>query len=74
MSASDGQRKYSRLGAAVWVLIYGGLLALCLSLFLSPQAASLRVAFQYGGGLAVAIGIVLIAIRARLIKSSSSKQ
>lgn len=57
-----------RLTAAIWVLIYGGLLAICLSLFFVPNGASLRIGFLSFGGLALVSGIVLIVVRARLSK------
>ena len=65
----DATHKRGRFHAAIWILIYGGLLAISLGLFVEPQAAAMRVVFLYGGGLAVLAGIVLIVIRSRQTKS-----
>ena len=55
-----------RFDTRIWVLIYAGLSAVCLSLFLPQQAASLSLVLLTGGGLAVVAGIALIVIRSRL--------
>ncbi|HSN33541.1 MAG TPA: hypothetical protein VLU41_12715 [Ideonella sp.] len=62
--------KPARLDALIWSLVYGGLIAACLGIFLlrefgdegGPLAAVLFVA----GGLAVIAGMALIVVRARL--------
>lgn len=71
MSASetDAAHQRGRIHAAIWILIYGGLVAISLGLFFEPQAGVLRTAFLAGGGLAVLTGIVLIVIRSRQVKS-----
>jgi len=73
MSASepgaDAANNRGRFHAAIWILIYGGLVAISLGLFFEPQAGVLRTAFLAGGSLAVLAGIVLIVIRSRQVKS-----
>jgi len=49
-----------------WILIYGGLLALVLGMFLERQDRTLGDTFQMGGtGVAVA-GAILIWVRSRM--------
>lgn len=55
-----------RLQNLVWVLIYGGLLSLVLSLFLPPQESVTAAALQLAGVLGVLFGVVLIYVRSRL--------
>ena len=59
-----------RLHKLIWVLIYGGLLTLVLGLATGRSDAalgwSLALGGGLGGGLAAAVGVVLIAVRARL--------
>nr|WP_316638447.1 hypothetical protein [uncultured Roseateles sp.] len=70
MTASDPSPEthpdHGRLHTTIWVLIYGGLLAVCLSLFLPREAELLSLGFLSGGGLAVAVGAVLLVIRSRM--------
>lgn len=50
----------------VWVLIYGGLLALGLGLAMQQQgAAAAGWVLVVGGGLVAAVGVVLIWLRSR---------
>ena len=60
-------RTLQRLQVLIWVLIYGGLLALVLGIATQrtgdAAAGWLLVA---GGGAAAAIGVALIAVRSRL--------
>ncbi len=49
----------------VWVLIYGGLLVVCLSLFLGRQGSPLAWPLGIAGALAALVGAVLIVVRAR---------
>lgn len=49
-----------------WVLIYGGLLLLCLGIFVVPGDAGLGYALCAVGVVLAAGGVVLIARRARL--------
>lgn len=55
-----------RLHKLIWVLIYGGLLTLVLGLATERSDADLGWSLVLGGGLAAAVGVVLIAVRARL--------
>ena len=55
-----------RLHNLIWVLIYGGLLTLVLGLATGRSDAALGWSLVLGGGLAAAVGVVLIAVRARL--------
>lgn len=50
----------------VWVLIYGGLLALCLGFFVLVRGGTLGWPLLVLGGLGVALGVILIAVRARM--------
>lgn len=50
----------------IWVLIYGGLLSLCLGFFVARGAAALGGGLMLAGGVAAAIGVVLIFVRARM--------
>ena len=50
----------------VWILIYGGLLAVSLGWFVEPANAAPGMALMVGGGMLAAIGVVLIFVRARL--------
>jgi uncharacterized membrane protein HdeD (DUF308 family) len=55
-----------RLERLIWVLIYGGLLAIVLGLFLDRQASQDASLFYQFGGLTVLAGVVLIYVRSRL--------
>ena len=59
-------RTLQRLQTLIWVLIYGGLLTLVLGLATGRSDAALGWSLVLGGGLAAAVGVVLIAVRARL--------
>lgn len=60
------------LDKLIWVLIYGGLLALCLGLFVlrGGSGAPFGWTIVSGGALAVLAGAVLVVVRARLASSS----
>lgn len=58
--------KVSTLETVTWVLIYGGLLVLCLSVFVSQRRAALGGTMAVGGGIATAVGMVLIFVRSRM--------
>lgn len=58
--------KASTLETWVWVLIYGGLLAVSLGLFVMRQDAVLGTVVTTIGGVTAAVGVVLIYVRSRL--------
>ena len=55
-----------RLHKLIWVLIYGGLLTLVLGIATSRTDGALGWSLAAGGGVAAAVGVALIAVRARL--------
>ena len=55
-----------RLQKLIWVLIYGGLLTLVLGIATARTDASPGWVLMVGGGVVAAVGVVLIAVRARL--------
>ena len=55
-----------RLQKFIWVLIYGGLLTLVLGIATERNDASTGWVLMVGGGVVAAVGVVLIAVRARL--------
>jgi hypothetical protein len=58
--------KLVRLERLIWALIYGGLLAIVLGVFVDQQEAQDASLFYQLGGLAVAGGVVLIYLLSRL--------
>ncbi len=60
----------TRLQWLIWILIYGGLLAIVLSTFLGPTDAALAVGLKVGGAVLVVVGAVLIYVRSRLTEPS----
>ena len=55
-----------RLETLIWVLIYGGLLALVLGGFLAREQDGSGVGVMIAGGLLVLIGAALLYVRSRL--------
>ena len=55
-----------RLQKLIWVLIYGGLLTLVLGIATARTDVSTGWVLMVGGGVVAAVGVVLIAVRARL--------
>lgn len=55
-----------RLQKWIWVLIYGGLLAVILGVFLARADLTLARTLQTGGCVLVLIGVVLIYLRSRI--------
>jgi NADH:ubiquinone oxidoreductase subunit 6 (subunit J) len=53
------------LDKAVWVLIFGGLLVLSAGLFVRRQDAAFGATLLIGGGLAAALGVLLLWVRSR---------
>ncbi len=58
--------KLVRIERLIWTLIYGGLLAIVLGVFIDQQEAQDAGLFYQLGGLAVLAGVVLIYVRSRL--------
>ena len=58
--------KTSTVEALVWVLVYGGLLLLCLGLFVSRSSAALGWLMLLAGGATAAAGVLLIYLRSRM--------
>jgi hypothetical protein len=56
----------SKLETLTWVLIYGGLLLLCLGLFVQREMAAAGWTLVVVGALAAAAGAVLIWVRSRM--------
>jgi hypothetical protein len=71
----------ARLDALIWTLIFGGLLVLVLGIASHDEAAIAGWSLSVLGGLAAAVGVVLIVVRSRLpeppkagAQSSQSKE
>ncbi len=58
--------KPSTVEALVWVLVYGGLLLLCLGLFVLRGDATLGWLLLLAGGAIAVAGVALIYIRSRM--------
>ena len=54
-----------RIDKWLWLLIYGGMLGLCLGWFVQSGNAALGAMLMMGSAVAAAIGIALIFVRAR---------
>ncbi len=50
----------------IWVLVYGGLLAVCLALFVAPRSAGMGWTLGVAGGAAAAVGVLLVYVRSRM--------
>jgi hypothetical protein len=55
-----------RLETLIWVLIYGGLLAVVLASFVENASLDVTQSLYWGGGGAIALGVGLIYLRSRL--------
>jgi len=58
--------KAARIETLIWVLIYGGLLAVCLGVFLRREVAALGWVSIVGGAFAAAAGALLVWVRSRM--------
>lgn len=58
--------KSSMLDALIWVFLYGGLLVVGWGLSVSRSEASLGFTMVTGGGVAAALGALLIYVRSRM--------
>ena len=54
------------LERTTWVLLYGGLLLLCLGIFVDRRDDALGIGIQIFGAAAAALGVVLIWVRSRV--------
>lgn len=61
----EGQR-HAWLENLIWVLIYGGIVLASVGWFVDDDRETLGLALQITGAVAAVIGVVLIAVRARL--------
>ena len=59
-------RRLARMETLIWVLIYGGLLSVVVSLFMSDDGQDLAMVLRILGGIVVAAGVVLIVVRSRM--------
>lgn len=59
-------RRLARMETLIWVFIYGGLLSVVVSLFMSDDGQELAMVLRIGGGIAVAAGVALVVIRSRM--------
>lgn len=50
----------------VWILIYGGLLLLCLGLYTQRQAMALGLGLVLAGSIVAFLGAMLIIVRAKM--------
>jgi hypothetical protein len=50
----------------IWILIFGGLFALSLGLFVERQDMALGWGLVIAGGMASAVGVVLVWVRSRM--------
>ena len=58
--------KPSTLETLIWVLIYGGLLVLSLSFFVSQQHGAIGTTLAVAGSVITALGAVLVVVRSRM--------
>ena len=56
----------ARFERCIWVLIYGGLIILCVGLFVPRTASGLGLTLVVVGAVLALAGAVLIAVRARM--------
>jgi hypothetical protein len=56
----------ARLETLIWVLIYGGLLAVGLGVVLARESVALGSTIAIVGGIVAAAGVVLIWVRSRM--------
>jgi hypothetical protein len=60
------QNPHARLEKWIWILIYGGLFAVILGLAIGRAEPAIGWSMGVPGGVAAAVGIVLIYVRSRL--------
>lgn len=54
-----------RLDVLIWVLVYGGLLAVCLGLAMRPTLPATGTTLLVGGAVATLAGVVAFIVRSR---------
>ncbi len=62
----SSSKKVARIHALIWVLIYGGLLALVLGLSVGRNDEAFGWSLVLGGAVVSMLGVVLIYIRSRM--------
>ncbi len=65
MNLTPNDRPRPWFDAITWVLIYGGLLSLVFAFALSDADGALAAWLATGGGLATAVGALMVYIRSR---------
>lgn len=65
-NSADALAGRGRFHILIWVLIYGGLVSICLSFFLAQQSGLMALGFMVGGGVALVAGIALVVMRSHL--------
>jgi hypothetical protein len=63
---STVSKAMARFHGLIWVLIYGGLLTLVFGLFVEVPDSATGELMVLGGGIAAALGVLLIYLRSRI--------
>ena len=58
--------KTSTVEKLIWVLLYGGLLVLSLSVFVARRTDTLGALLTLAGGVATVVGVALVWVRSRM--------
>jgi len=58
--------KTKTIEALIWVLIYGGLIVLCVGLAVADSLPATGTTLSVGGGVVAAVGVALIYVRSRM--------
>lgn len=58
--------KTSTIERLTWILIYGGLLVVCLGVAVRSDAAGMGTVLMTGGGVVAVVGFALIYVRSRI--------
>jgi hypothetical protein len=62
----------ARVGALIWVLIYGGMFAIALGVAMKRTGASYGALLFVGGAAAAVLGFVLVWVRSRMAEPPPS--
>lgn len=65
-SNSTLSKAMTRFHSLIWILIYGGLLTLVFGLFVEGIDSATGELMVLGGGIAAALGVVLIYLRSKI--------